>query len=418
MHVRPIAVASLLALFVAGAPARGQGWVTASYELASPSPYPENMDHVPFTVKKEGATGMRVWFEFVEVEPDFDKIEILDKEGRLVQKITGARGRFWSEPVPGDTLVIRLTSDFQNSGRGFLVTRVSYQTGKMGLQPGPEPGPDPGQQPEPGPGPVSRIVLFVQRVGGWRPVDDLGTIALHIGGCPHSHFDFAVRGYDEYGNELPRFVFDPRIGYAGDGGNYAVLEPLGDGVYRFHVRSEPASELEITIYDPRYSGVWANFYVDILPAHACEHEEGPGDPEPGHGDDDPGHRHDGEGPGPGPGPAPAFEWVPAGVPWRQPDWVEGDQAMDVFYVVPEALGQLSRYRFVPESPARLESVRADYPGGVGGSAYITRSPVGLAAGQEWVFDVPIPPGARVRRIKVELRAPRGSVHRMFVQVPR
>jgi subtilisin family serine protease len=98
-------------------------WRVVRKSVESPHPYKDNVD-LKFEVKHAGAKFIRVIFEKVEVEQNYDKVIVLDGAGEAVDEVTGSVTEYTSEYVKGDTLTIRLKADESNVGFGFKVSKI------------------------------------------------------------------------------------------------------------------------------------------------------------------------------------------------------------------------------------------------------------------------------------------------------
>lgn len=109
-------------------------WVSRYKSLESDHPYKvgpslvKGVKYSPsiesFKIQYKGAKYMRVNFEKIDVEEGFDYLRIVDKDDFGVQWITGSKTNFTSEYVKGDTLYIKLYSDYTMNGFGFKVKEV------------------------------------------------------------------------------------------------------------------------------------------------------------------------------------------------------------------------------------------------------------------------------------------------------
>ncbi len=71
---------------------------------------------------------MRVHFSQFETEEDFDYVYILDGSNTVVASYTGTKIPFWSDEVDGNTIKIRLVTDFSNTAYGFDIDKYTYPT--------------------------------------------------------------------------------------------------------------------------------------------------------------------------------------------------------------------------------------------------------------------------------------------------
>jgi subtilisin family serine protease len=95
-------------------------WVTRRLRsvIESAHPYGDNATQ-EFEVSAEGAKYMRVVFEKIELENKYDFIEIRDREGNLVEKISGTKNNYQSEYVSGGYMKLIFKSDRSVSKWGF-----------------------------------------------------------------------------------------------------------------------------------------------------------------------------------------------------------------------------------------------------------------------------------------------------------
>jgi subtilisin family serine protease len=93
-------------------------WKSVSKSIESPHPYANNQD-LTFTVKQAGAKYLRLHFEKIEVEANYDKVIVQTPSGEVIEEITGNAANYTTGYVKGDTLVIHLKSDESNTAFGF-----------------------------------------------------------------------------------------------------------------------------------------------------------------------------------------------------------------------------------------------------------------------------------------------------------
>jgi hypothetical protein len=100
-------------------------WIKVVKSIETSHPYLNDSKQV-FEINQPGATHVRVHFSRFELEKKYDFISLKDKEGRLVNGYTGAKGDFWSADVLGDTLRIEFVSDFSTQDWGFSIDDYEY----------------------------------------------------------------------------------------------------------------------------------------------------------------------------------------------------------------------------------------------------------------------------------------------------
>jgi hypothetical protein len=107
-----------------------EGWelLRLAQPVESPHPYPNlSTDETTFTVRAPtGALELRVLFDHLQVERDYDAVRIFDGKGALIQQLTGT-SRGWSDPIPGDTATLTIVSDDTGRGFGFRVPAVQFR---------------------------------------------------------------------------------------------------------------------------------------------------------------------------------------------------------------------------------------------------------------------------------------------------
>jgi hypothetical protein len=91
-------------------------------------------------IKIPGAQGLRLRFAQIDTELNeqcvdgaCDNIYLLDKDGLLFQILNGTASNVSSVVIPGDTVQIRMVSDFTQAQFGYLIDQVDV----MGISPGP-----------------------------------------------------------------------------------------------------------------------------------------------------------------------------------------------------------------------------------------------------------------------------------------
>ncbi|MBI4393669.1 MAG: S8 family serine peptidase [Euryarchaeota archaeon] len=98
--------------------------VVAITPIETPHPYPADAN-VVWTRTVPGASAVSAHFEDFDVETSFDFASVEDAAGTVFGTYSLEGGLdFWSTYVPGDTLVVRLTSDASVQLNGFVVNEV------------------------------------------------------------------------------------------------------------------------------------------------------------------------------------------------------------------------------------------------------------------------------------------------------
>ncbi|MGQ4871156.1 MAG: caspase family protein [Candidatus Thorarchaeota archaeon] len=103
-----------------------------SYVLESDHPYSNYYDHT-WTITKEGATQIRVHFTKIDVENNYDYVYVYDYAGNTLHSLTGLYSNGgWTSYSNGDTIKIRLKTDYSVTKWGFAVDQIDYDTGGGG----------------------------------------------------------------------------------------------------------------------------------------------------------------------------------------------------------------------------------------------------------------------------------------------
>jgi len=103
-----------------------------SYVVESAHPYTNNYDYT-WTITKTGASKIRIHFTSdTNVESNYDFLYLYNGGGTQIWKKTGAIGAFWTEWVNGDTVKVRLTTDYSVTKYGFKVDQREYETASSG----------------------------------------------------------------------------------------------------------------------------------------------------------------------------------------------------------------------------------------------------------------------------------------------
>jgi|WetSurMetagenome_2_1015567.scaffolds.fasta_scaffold06460_2 hypothetical protein len=87
--------------------------------LESPHPYP-NRCIGNWTISPPGAAQLRIHFNYIRTERNYDRVYINDGTGNQIINYTGNFTDLWSPWVTGGSLRIRLLSDTSNTGDGFV----------------------------------------------------------------------------------------------------------------------------------------------------------------------------------------------------------------------------------------------------------------------------------------------------------
>lgn len=104
-------------------PADG-AWRDIPYALESSHPYADNAN-ATWDISAPGAKYLRVVFERVDTELNYDSLTLESGTGEVIEALTGTKsGEYVSEYVKADKVSLRLKSDGTSSGFGFKVSKV------------------------------------------------------------------------------------------------------------------------------------------------------------------------------------------------------------------------------------------------------------------------------------------------------
>ncbi|MEM3609943.1 MAG: S8 family serine peptidase, partial [Candidatus Anstonellales archaeon] len=97
------------------------------YVIESPHPYTNGYDKI-WTIQREGFTQISVHFVNISVEPGWDYVTILDSNNNTIATYTGSKYDFWTPPIQGNTISIKLTSDYSITDYGFYLDKIANGT--------------------------------------------------------------------------------------------------------------------------------------------------------------------------------------------------------------------------------------------------------------------------------------------------
>jgi len=105
-------------------------WNCRSYTVQSAHNYANSYDYT-WTVTKAGATSIRLYIYRYQVETNYDYIYIYDKAGTQLASYTSSTNKYyvWTPYATGDTIKIRLKTDYSVTYYGFQVTKYEYNAG-------------------------------------------------------------------------------------------------------------------------------------------------------------------------------------------------------------------------------------------------------------------------------------------------
>ncbi len=104
---------------------------TESYVVESPHNYPNYYDNT-WTITKSGATKIKVHFTSIQTEYSYDYVYVYDANNNRINTYSGTYSDVWSAESNGDTIYVRLKSDYSVTKWGFKIDMIYYETGGSG----------------------------------------------------------------------------------------------------------------------------------------------------------------------------------------------------------------------------------------------------------------------------------------------
>jgi hypothetical protein len=92
--------------------------------VESMHPYANNTDETWLIFNDTGDNAASIHFSLIEIEDYVDRIELLDQNDAMVQRIDTSQSDLMSAPVPGPVIKIRLLSDTSDTAWGFAVDYI------------------------------------------------------------------------------------------------------------------------------------------------------------------------------------------------------------------------------------------------------------------------------------------------------
>ncbi len=106
-------------------PANWQGKVLDA-AIASPSPYLKNTNIV-MDLKFDGVREFALYFEKFDTEANYDKLQLVDSKGVVLQTLSGNNDDSFSAVVTGDSVKLVFTSDGSVEKSGWKITKVAHR---------------------------------------------------------------------------------------------------------------------------------------------------------------------------------------------------------------------------------------------------------------------------------------------------
>jgi len=94
-------------------------------DIESPHPYPNDFDDT-WDVTREGASKVRVHFQRIETEKNYDRIVLSGDREEHALMIDGNHTDYWSPEFNGDTIHIALETDYSVTQWGFRADMLSF----------------------------------------------------------------------------------------------------------------------------------------------------------------------------------------------------------------------------------------------------------------------------------------------------
>lgn len=112
--------------YVAGEKPADLNWQKVDNHIKeSAHPYSANSSEVQ-TITHVGADSISVYFDYIDTEANNDYVLLLDSEDNVIDSYTGSRSPLWSVPVAGDTVKIKLVSDWNTEKQGYKISKYKY----------------------------------------------------------------------------------------------------------------------------------------------------------------------------------------------------------------------------------------------------------------------------------------------------
>lgn len=101
-------------------------WKSISVSYSSAHPYQDKAKET-FEMGVPGAKEISIYFSRFATERSFDKLEIFDGSGKLIETISGDNDDYYSATIPGSSAKLIFTSDDSVTKYGFDITRIAYR---------------------------------------------------------------------------------------------------------------------------------------------------------------------------------------------------------------------------------------------------------------------------------------------------
>jgi subtilisin family serine protease len=94
--------------------------------IASSHPYEKNTDQ-SWEVEVPNAKDISLFFSMFDTESRYDKVSLLDRDGKKIADMDGNLGEVWSPVVRGDYVKIVFKADGSVQRQGFEISKVGYR---------------------------------------------------------------------------------------------------------------------------------------------------------------------------------------------------------------------------------------------------------------------------------------------------
>ncbi len=94
------------------------GWTWVDYGVSSAHPYVNDFSGYA-EIKQPGASEIRLVFDRFELEQGYDFVKLVDGHGNEVASHTGHLGALVTDPIPGDTITLKLETDYSVTDYGI-----------------------------------------------------------------------------------------------------------------------------------------------------------------------------------------------------------------------------------------------------------------------------------------------------------
>lgn len=101
-------------------------WDKSAVQISTPHPYVDKYK-ASWTVRKEGATKIALYFSKFDTEQGYDKVTIKNGEGKVVAVLSGLKNDSFSPVIDGDSALIEFEADDSSTRYGFDIEGIAYK---------------------------------------------------------------------------------------------------------------------------------------------------------------------------------------------------------------------------------------------------------------------------------------------------